>query len=152
MLDGASSEVRKGYGPYSPQELDRITAWLLSEKIEFEIEADRQSEKEAMMNDSFNVVSKAEFRTSVYLGQIFYVYLIDCNYTQMVNFEKKFTSQSEVLRRPEQAEPTGTYDVGAQAEKHRQRVRLQTRVALVVLGLWIFFLIYRVVKEHLSGS
>lgn len=83
------------YGPYSPQEVERISAWLKENKVHFEIARDDQQAKESLMNDGQNLVSLAEFRTNIYLAQIYYITLIDANPEIEATFQEMFSLKPE---------------------------------------------------------
>lgn len=89
-------ETRIQYGPYSPQEIERISVWLKQNNINFELIRDDQQAQESLMNDGQNVVSLAEFRTNIYLAQIYYITLIDASVTAKAQFEDRFTLKSEI--------------------------------------------------------
>ena len=88
-------ENRNQYGPYSPQELDRVSKWLQAQSIEFEIIRNDQEARESLMNDGQNLVNLADLRTGIYLAQIFYIVLPRVTDLQRNQFEQKFTLQSE---------------------------------------------------------
>ena len=90
-------ENRIQYGPYSPQEIERISVWLKENNVSFELVRNDQEAKEALMNDGQNVVSLAEFRTNVYLAQVFYVALIGATESMRKKFEELFTLKAEVF-------------------------------------------------------
>lgn len=83
------------YGPYSPQEVDRITQWLKAHQLNFEIIRNDQEAKEALMNDGQNVVNLADLRTGIYLAQVFYINLKNCDETQKKKFEDLFCLKAE---------------------------------------------------------
>jgi hypothetical protein len=63
---------QKNYGPYTPQETDRIATELKGLGVPFEINKDEEEEKKFSRNDFSNIVTRAEYRTESYLAQIFY--------------------------------------------------------------------------------
>ena len=63
------------FGPFTPQELEKVVDWLQSKNLKFEIGKDQQVENQFRVNDGRNVVARAEFRTEVYLAQIFMVHV-----------------------------------------------------------------------------
>ncbi|OFZ31652.1 MAG: hypothetical protein A2622_03480 [Bdellovibrionales bacterium RIFCSPHIGHO2_01_FULL_40_29] len=86
------------YGPFTPQEADRISAWLKNNQIPFVIAKDEQSEKLAMMNDGINIVNRVEFRTDTYLGQIFYFQITFSDDQQKLSFDQLFGLKVETER------------------------------------------------------
>lgn len=89
-------ENRIQYGPYSPQEVARISDWLQQNNIQFELTRNDQEAKDALMNDGQNVVSLAEFRTNIYLAQVFYVELLGASAASQKKFEDRFSLKDEV--------------------------------------------------------
>ena len=87
------------YGPYSPQEVDRITVWLKQQNLKFELIRNDQEAKEALMNDGQNLVNLADLRTGIYLAQVFYVNLLSPNESEKKSFEDLFCLKAEVYRR-----------------------------------------------------
>jgi len=90
-------ENRIQYGPYSPQEVDRISVWLKENNVQFELVRNDQEAKEALMTDGQNVVSLAEFRTNIYLAQVFYVALVSPSEAMQQKFEDLFSLKAEVF-------------------------------------------------------
>jgi hypothetical protein len=70
MEDGAFQ-----VGPLTPQELDHLCQILQRDGVPFEILKDEETEKLETKSDFHNLVTKSEFRTESYLGQIFYLSL-----------------------------------------------------------------------------
>lgn len=134
-------ENRIQYGPYSPQEVDRISAWLKQNNVQFELIRNDQEAKEALMNDGQNVVSLAEFRTEVYLAQVFYVVLVGPSEAMQKKFEELFTLKAEVF--PHSKKQTETEDqlVAEGNLKHQQKKRNWARVLslLYVVPILISF-------------
>ncbi len=121
-------ENRIQYGPYSPQEVERISVWLKENNVPFELVRNDQEAKEALMNDGQNVVSLAEFRTNVYLAQVFYVVLIGPTEIMQKKFEQLFTLKEEVF-------PSSKREVEGEDQlvhegnlKHQQKKRAWARV------------------------
>lgn len=121
-------ENRIQYGPYSPQEVERISVWLKANNVPFELIRNDQEAKEALMNDGQNVVSLAEFRTEVYLAQVFYVALIGPAESTQKKFEELFTLKAEVF-------PTSKKQIEGEDQlvaegnlKHQQKKRNWARV------------------------
>ena len=69
-------EQKNDYGPYTPQETDRIAIELKKLGVPFEINKDEEEEKKFSRSDFTNIVTRAEYRTESYLAQIFY-FVID---------------------------------------------------------------------------
>ncbi len=60
------------FGPYTPQETDRLALSLQNQQIPFELQKDLEDEKKFTRQDFGNIVTRAEYRTQTYLAQIFY--------------------------------------------------------------------------------
>ena len=85
------------YGPFTPQELDPMLKWLEKGHIVYDLIRDDQGEKNLTDNSPVNMLAVSEFRTKVYLAQIFYLD-IQFTSTDVINsFEDKFIHKSEVV-------------------------------------------------------
>jgi hypothetical protein len=121
-------ENRIQYGPYSPQEVERISVWLKENNVRFELTRNDQEAKEALMNDGQNVVSLAEFRTNIYLAQVFYVALIESTESIQKKFEELFTLKDEVFP-PSKRQIEGEDQLVHEGNlKHQQKKRNWARV------------------------
>jgi len=98
------SNTAKEFGPFTPQELERVVDWLQAEQLEFKISKDQKTEDLFRTNDPQNLVN-ARFRTEVYLAQIFSVSVENMSGQQELSFKKEF-SLSEVIPSRFQAEET----------------------------------------------
>ena len=78
------------FGPFTPQELESVVDWLQSEGLQFEINKDQRTEDLFRLNDANNVIHQVEFRTQIYLAQIFSVKVVDMSVEQLSRFNKKF--------------------------------------------------------------
>ncbi len=121
-------ENRIQYGPYSPQEVERISKWLKDNNIQFELIRNDQEAKEALMNDGQNVVSLAEFRTNVYLAQVFYVVLVASTESIRKQFERLFTLKDEVFPSSKKQVESDDQLVTNGNLKHQQKKRNWARV------------------------
>lgn len=63
----------KRFGPFTPQETDRLVDNFKKNEIPFEIVFDHEANKADREFSAENVVSLAEFRTKSYLGQYYYL-------------------------------------------------------------------------------
>jgi hypothetical protein len=134
-------ENRTQYGPYSPQEVERISVWLQKNNVQFELIRNDQEAKEALMNDGQNVVSLAEFRTNVYLAQVFYVSLVVPTEDAQSKFEELFTLKAEVFPSSKK-QVEGTDQLLAEGNiKHQVKKRNWARVLslLYIVPLLISF-------------
>lgn len=129
------------YGPYTPQEVERIVLWLQNQKIQFELIKDSETEKISLMNDGLNLVALAEWRTQVYLGQIYYVQIAFESDQLKQQFEQKFWAVIEQFKNQIQSLQSEEEDQkklhqSAVKQKNKQRVL----ALLLVLVIILFFL------------
>ena len=127
------------YGPYSPQEVDRVSSWLKEQNIQFEILRNDQEARESLMNDGQNVVNLADLRTGVYLAQIFYISLKNASESQKVQFENKFTPQNESF-----SKQTAVDLVSDQTIVHSRSIRHQYKKRS-----WAIFLAFLLISQIL---
>lgn len=131
--------VKEKYGPFSPQELESKINWLESHDIEFELVKDKESERSFQNNDPQNFLALAEFRTKVYLAQIFYLQISFLHQQQKQDFEKNFIVINEQAPNwlNKLASPMST---GEAAQKHTQKQRFWATVLnLTWLGYIVFY-------------
>lgn len=84
------------FGPFTPQELESVVDWLQAEGLQFEISKDQRTEDLFRLNDGNNVVQQVEFRTQIYLAQIFSVKVVDMSVEQLSRFNKKFRLSEKI--------------------------------------------------------
>lgn len=125
------------YGPYSPQEIERIVLWLQTKGIGFEILRNDQDAKESLMNDGLNAVRLADLRTGVYLGQIFYVIPKDASPSIHREFSETFSRPEEQFASPEKFAHSEESDAGLtqSAAAHEQAQRSWAKwlaIALII--------------------
>jgi len=89
--------IQHTYGPFNPQELDRIIKWLEKNRIDFELNKDDESESSFKDNGPMNMLALTKLRTEVYLAQIFYVEVKFIHLDQQVLFEKNLLNEAEVI-------------------------------------------------------
>lgn len=130
------------YGPYSPQEMDRIAQWVQAKSLKFEILRNDQEAKEGLMNDSQNVVRLADFRTGIYLAQIFYINIFDLPEDLKNQFEEKFSLPTESFAsfndQKKSAMPESDYDLKTKAWQHGQRQRSWATWLVVAILVSLF--------------
>jgi hypothetical protein len=63
------------FGPFSPQELEKLIRELQLKNIPFELAKDEKAEKKFKAIDYSNLLSQTHWRTEHYMAQIFYVTL-----------------------------------------------------------------------------
>lgn len=85
------------YGPFTPQELEDPLQWLEKENVHVELIKDESIEKKFKGNDPSNILAVTEFRTQVYLAQIFYLDVQFQTLQKQQEFEKKFVQKNEVI-------------------------------------------------------
>lgn len=93
-----NSQTAKEFGPFTPQELERVVDWLQARSLEFKISKDQKTEDLFRMNDPQNLVN-ARFRTDVYLAQIFSVSIEGMSGEQEESFKKEFSLSEDVPQR-----------------------------------------------------
>lgn len=140
-------ETRVQYGPYSPQEIDRISDWLKQNQIQFELIRNDQEAKEALMNDGQNVVSLVEFRTKVYLAQVFYVDLIDVDDVRKKIFEDQFALGEEVFPPARSQQEHDDKELIVGKLKHQIKKRTWARVLsllyIVPIVISVYYLFFK---------
>jgi hypothetical protein len=139
------------YGPYTPQEIDRITDWLKTNQVTFELSKDQETEKLAMMNDGQNIVTRAEYRTSVYLGQIFYVQMASMTDLQKAEFDRLFSAKTEVAS---SSAPIRTDEVDQKMlhDSLQSQIRKKRSWAAVLAGVMLILIGFTVLKILIGGS
>ncbi len=137
------------YGPYSPQEIERIATWLQTQKIQFEIIRDDQEAKEALMNDGQNVVNLADLRTGIYLAQVFYVNLSQMTDVQQRNFENLYCLKAEVFKSKSPLASNDDQQLADDSLKNQRKKRSWAIFLSVVLIIQIMIGFYLVI---LKGS
>lgn len=85
------------YGPFTPQELDPMLKWLEKSDVTYDLIRDDQGEKNLTDNSPSNMLAVSEFRTKVYLAQIFYLDIQFASSDFLNSFESKFIYKSEVV-------------------------------------------------------
>lgn len=137
------------YGPYSPQDMDRVSQWLLAENIQFEILRNDQEAKEALMNDGQNIINLADLRTGIYLAQIFYLNLIKPSIKQKELFEEKFGLKAESFKaQNELPAEQGENQLANDSLKHQHKKRMWaiTLAALLIIQI-VIALYFIIIKE-----
>ncbi len=135
-------ENRIQYGPYSPQEVDRITVWLKQQPIKFELIRDDQEAKEALMNDGQNLVNLADLRTGIYLAQVFYVNLINPDEAEKKSFEDLFCLKPEVYPGQKQASEGDDLRLAADSLHNQRKKRGWAILLSALLILQVMLVIY----------
>lgn len=123
------------YGPYTPQECQKVVDWLQNQNIKFEIIKDQEKENEYKSSDGSNIVKQAEFRTETFLAQIFYIEILEINEALSREFNKLFVTQIEVFPKS-LTEKSETIDLN---EAITKSIRSKRFWSWVLLGLWILF-------------
>lgn len=140
---------RVQYGPYSPQETERIINWLQVQKIKFEIVRDDQEAREALMNDGQNIINLADLRTQVYLAQIFYINLLNVTEDIKQSFESQFCLKGEsFLDRQSVSKIDDNIKVAVDSLQHHQKKRQWAIILVVALIVQIFVGFYFVIYKN----
>ena len=136
------------YGPYSPQEVDRITIWLKQHHFKFELLRDDQEAKEALMNDGQNIVNLADLRTSIYLAQVFYVSLIDPADAEKKSFEELFCLKPEVFRNAKVKTDNDDQRLALASQKNHRKKRSWATVLSLLLIVQVMLALYLIVMKE----
>lgn len=136
------------YGPYSPQEIDRISVWLTTNKIKFELIRNDQEAKEALMNDGQNLVNLADLRTGIYLAQVFYVNLMAPLELERKNFEEKFCLKAEVFKDQDTQGDDGDQILARDSLKNHRKKQLWAAGLSALLILQIAYAVYFIVLKE----
>jgi len=120
------------FGPFTPQELEKVVDWLQSKNLKFEIGKDQQVENQFRMNDGRNVVARAEFRTEVYLAQIFMVHVEQMTSQQTTDFHRLFNMIEKIPARFTQV--TRAEDAVDRMKKQQLKKRIWATIAAVIMG------------------
>lgn len=129
-------------GPFTPQELEEVCEALKSRGATFEILKDEQTEKQETRPDFANLVNKAEYRTEVYLGQIFYLRIGVAEFHRHEDLFQKYGMATTTKEAPSELEATGMDEVHEEAQTQKL---FQSWVArgivflILVLWLWSYF-------------
>lgn len=139
--------LKNKYGPFTPQELVPSVDWLEKNDIIFELSRDQDPENQFKRNDPTNILAVTEFRTEVYLAQIFYLDVEFQTLQKQQEFEKKFIQKTEVI--PIWINKLTTkLDVdasaGAQAVANARRKRFW---ASVLIMLWFGYIVFSYIRD-----
>ncbi len=137
------------YGPYSPQEVDRIAIWLKQQNIKFELIRDDQAAKEALMNDGQNLVNLADLRTGIYLAQVFYVNLISPSDSEKKKFEDLFCSQTEIASKSEKHFLDDDQRLAQDSLKNQRKKRSWATILSVLLIFQVMLVLYMILKKEI---
>lgn len=101
-----NTQTTQEFGPFTPQELERVVDWLKEQNLEFKISKDQKAEDLFKMNDPQNLVD-ARFRTDIYLAQIFSVSVEAMSAEQEESFKIEFFLSEDVPPRFQNLAQTG---------------------------------------------
>lgn len=140
-MDKERDDVNE-FGPFTPQELEKVVDWLQSKNLKFEIGKDQQVENQFRINDGPNVVARAEFRTEVYLAQIFIVHVQQLSSEQTTEFHRLFNRIEKIPAR---------FTTSTSADDSIDRMRLQqfkkrvwAAIAAVIMGGPILLTLFKI--------
>jgi hypothetical protein len=149
MLFMNTNNPASQYGPYSPQEVDRISTWLQQQNIPFDIIRNDQDAREALMNDGQNVVNLADLRTGIYLAQIFYIQFNQITEVQKKDFETRFTLKEESFPRQHLTSPaTDEAAVHAGNLRHQYKKRTWALFLAFLLIVQVMVALYHIVFKE----
>lgn len=127
-------------GPFTPQELDQVCQKLTAIKIPFEVLKDEATEKSEMKSDYANLVNKAEFRLETYLGQVFYLRLLQKDFTQT----KEIFAEYGIATSPQENPPELNVDMSSVHRRSLEQKKLQALVAWAVFAVLMSFMIWKI--------
>lgn len=130
------------FGPFTPQELEKVVDWLQSKNLKFEIGKDQQVENQFRINDGRNVVARAEFRTEVYLAQIFMVHVESMTSQQMTDFHRLFNMIEKIPTRFTQM--TSAEDAVDRMKKQQLKKRIWATIAAVIMGGPVLLTLFKI--------
>ncbi len=135
-------ELVNEFGPFTPQELEKVVDWLQSKNLNFEIGKDQQIENQFRINDGQNVVARAEFRTEVYLAQIFMVHVEQMTSQQTSDFHRLFNITESIPARF--AKITSTDDDLDRMKKQQLKKRVWATLAAVLMGGPVLLTLFKI--------
>jgi uncharacterized protein YdcH (DUF465 family) len=136
------SDLVNEFGPFTPQELEKVIDWLQSKNLKFEIGKDQHVENQFRINDGQNIVARAEFRTEVYLAQIFRVHVESMSSQQTADFHRLFNMTEKVPARFTQA--TQNEDDVDRMKNQNFKKRMWATVAAVIMGGPILLTLFKI--------
>ena len=130
------------FGPFTPQELEKAVDWLQSKNLNFEISKDQKVEDLFRLNDGQNIVAQAEFRTEVYLAQIFNLKITDMTVEQVKEFQLLFSFAEKIPQRFLSPE----FQEAAFGRKKKQQTKKMawSWIMAIILGAPILFSILQI--------
>lgn len=127
------------FGPFTPQELERFVTWLNLKKYPFDIIKDQAAERAFTANDGSNVLNRAEWRTEVYLAQIFTVRVEGLSPEQIDDINQHFKLIEDVpaqFRGNDKVIPfESEVELKARLEKSTQQKRFWAAIIFIVIVL-----------------
>lgn len=135
-------DLENEFGPFTPQELEKVVDWLQSENLKFEIGKDQQIENQFRINDGQNVVARAEFRTEVYLAQIFMVQVEQMTSQQTANFHRLFKMTESIPARF--AKMTSTENDIERMKNQQFKKRVWATLAAVFMGGPVLLTLFKI--------
>lgn len=136
----------KEFGPFTPQDLEKAVDWLQANGLKFKIAKDEQAEKLFKMNDGQNIVQQVEFRTQVYLAQVFMVQVDEMTPEQEQVFSQKF-SLAEVVPKRFSMAPL-LQEVGYETKPFYRSKRVWATVIVAFLLVGVIFNILQILSSH----
>jgi hypothetical protein len=130
------------FGPFTPQELEKVVDWLQSQNLKFEIGKDQKVENQFRVNDGQNVVARAEFRTEVYLAQIFMVQVESMSTQQMTDFHRLFNMIEKIPARF--TKMTTPEDAHERMRKQQFKKRVWATITALIMGGPILVTLFKI--------
>jgi hypothetical protein len=119
------------FGPFTPQELEKVVDWLKLKNLLFEIGKDQKAENAFKISDGQNIVHQAEFRTETYLAQIFTVQVQGMNSELVSEFHQLFRMTEKI---PERflSQPTESAEARMRAQQRKKMI--WAWIAAIIMG------------------
>ena len=143
----SATAMSNEFGPFTPQELEKVVDWLKSKNLKFEIGKDQHVEDLFRLNDGRNIIKQAEFRTEVYLAQIFVVQVQNMDDNLRSEFNQFFSLSEKIPQR---------FLSGTVADDSASRMKSQQRKKMIWAGIAAFIMgapiLFSIIKILFKGE
>lgn len=134
-------QISNEFGPFTPQELEKVVDWLTSKNLKFQIGKDQQTEDSFRSNDGSNVLNRTEWRTNVYLAQIFMVQVLNMNANQILQLNQLLVPAEKI---PQKFLNHSIDDSAKRAKLQQVKKMTWSWIALIFLGGPVIFSIIKI--------
>ena len=135
------TELSNEFGPFTPQELEKVVDWLKSKNLRFEIGKDQQVEDNFRSNDSSNVLNRARWRTEVYLAQVFMVQVADMKNDQVAELSQLLAPNEKI---PQRFLNKAVDDSELRMKKQQSKKIIWAWIAIIFMGGPMIFSILKI--------